>query len=383
MRALSFFDRLGSVCLVAGALALSLVAACTNEAGPTCATACTATQLCCDSASGDGTCVNRLIDTTNCGECGNRCLTGQACINGSCTGSATDGALPDAASMGSDAGSGMCRPTCAAGFMCCGTRCIDADGIPSGDGRADMSFSDCGVCGFACDAALTSRCGRPRGVTSGRPLCLCGDSPACGSGGSMCVSVGGTFRCINPDTDPTACGPDAVDCTLNNETCVSGECQCPAIGASCGALICGASACIDTQTDPLNCGTPSHACAAGETCTAGTCGCGTGASCPGVGLFGMCGQTCCADHCVPVDIDNCGGCGIACTGADLCQVSPLFGGAPACAPDGSGFPPLIPCDMAPRIDAGMPDAGVDAAMDVDAAVDIDAAAEPDAGVDAG
>jgi hypothetical protein len=381
MRAASFVRSESAIraWVVAGALALTLVSACDNtrDAGASCSPHCTGTQMCCAIGSGTtGACINHLIDPRNCGECGNTCLTGQSCINGSCLGMPTDGSLPDSG-VRPDSGGGSCTasPSCAAGFMCCGPRCIDADGIPMGDGRADMSFNDCGVCGVMCDETSASRCGRPRGATSGRPVCLCGDFTAC-TAPRECINSGGTFRCIDPLGDDTACGADAVNCTLNNEMCEAGVCTCPATGASCAPLLCGASACVDTDTDEMNCGAPMHACAAGETCNGGVCGCGTGGPCAGPSGFPptMCGSTCCADHCVPVGITNCGGCGVTCTGTELCMTGILMPGISCQDPDTALF--SIECDEPPPgPDAGPPP--------VDAAVDVDAASDPDAGVDAG
>ncbi len=367
-------------------LSLALVAACDNTRAATCYPACSATQLCCRPvAGGSGLCANRLLDPLNCGACGNVCLTGQMCINGTCTGSPTDGTRPDSGPI--DSGfdpTCTASPSCAAGFMCCGPRCIDADGIPSGDGRADMSFNDCGVCGVMCDAASASRCGRPRGATSGRPVCLCGDFTAC-TAPRMCLSSGGEFRCVDPLSDATACGDPPVNCTTRNETCSAGTCTCAPAGMSCGTLVCGTTGCIDTQTDETNCGTIGRVCPAGETCTAGSCGCGAGPSCTPGGPFGMCGQVCCVDRCQAVDVDNCGGCGRTCAAGTLCQ-APAFGGAASCIADGTPF--VIECEPPPDL----PDAGVDAAIDPDAgapdagdedASGIDAASDPDAGVDAG
>jgi hypothetical protein len=384
MRGSSFFGRSLSGCLVVAAL--SLIAACSNPRRVSCLTECNVTQMCCaPGAATTGICVNHLIDPANCGSCGHACLAGQACITGTCSGVPTDGARPDSGSGLPDSGTTpgcTASPSCAAGFMCCGPRCIDADGIPTGDGRADMSFDDCGVCGVMCDEATASRCGRARGASSGRPMCYCGDFSAC-TAPRQCMIRSGEFRCVDPLHDDDACGDGLVNCTLNNETCDAGVCSCAATGTTCAPLLCGASGCIDTDTDEANCGMAGHACAAGETCNGGTCGCGTGGPCAVGGGFppGMCGETCCADHCVPVSMANCGGCGVACTGGDLCQTGFLMPGV-SCMPDGAPF--AIPCEEPPP----GPDAGtsIDAATDPDAGADAatdDAASDPDAGVDAG
>lgn len=64
----------------------------------------------------NGTCVDMLADSQNCGSCGNICSLGMICINGSCT--------------------------CMAGLVVCNKTCTDTSIDPR----------NCGVCGNVCSA---------------------------------------------------------------------------------------------------------------------------------------------------------------------------------------------------------------------------------------
>lgn len=67
-------------------------------------------------------------------------------------------------------------------------------------------------------------------------------------------------------------------------------------------------ACFQVQSDPRHCGTCGRACAAGEPCVAGQCGCSAG-------------QTACSLEChnLKYDNDHCGACGKACPSDRLCS----------------------------------------------------------------
>jgi hypothetical protein len=77
--------------------------------------------------------------------------------------------------------------------------------------------------------------------------------------------------------------------------------------------------CVATASDVQNCGTCGHACAAGETCSAGLC------ICPADG------RADCDGSCVDVKSDpaNCGACGIACSDGQVCTTGGT--GETACA----------------------------------------------------
>jgi hypothetical protein len=76
--------------------------------------------------------------------------------------------------------------------------------------------------------------------------------------------------------------------------------------------LCGV-ACTDTSTDMENCGTCENACTGARTCTGGKCVCPSG--------YTECGTECVDPQ---IDAQNCGGCGKACTGqcsGGSCQAS--------------------------------------------------------------
>jgi endoglucanase len=98
-------------------------------------------------------------------------------------------------------------------------------------------------------------------------------------------------------------------CPAATPLCSASMCvaTCPADKALCG------TGCVDAasfQSDPLNCGGCGKACAAGQTCNAGSCGCPAG-------------QTDCSGTCVDLtsSIDHCGMCGKACNGGAACSGS--------------------------------------------------------------
>jgi hypothetical protein len=85
-------------------------------------------------------------------------------------------------------------------------------------------------------------------------------------------------------------------------------------GCSIYQALCG-GACVAVTDNPQNCGSCGHACAGTEVCAGGMCVAGgTGACPPGGGL------TVCGGRCVDTSTDNanCGSCGHACTGMQGC-----------------------------------------------------------------
>jgi hypothetical protein len=374
-------------------LALGVIApGCRNNA-VSCDPACPTGTTCCEVSDGVA-CIDTLSDAHHCGACGNACGPFEVCGLGHCMlGDAgprdggTDGGPHDGGprDMGPpDTGGLLCSPSCASSFMCCDTQCVLVVGVgPGADGRGNPSFMNCGTCGNACDAMTATRCGLPRGVSTGTPSCLC-DNTHC-TAGDLCLLVGGAYICTNPETDPMHCGSPPVACAPG-EDCVMGACTCPPAGHTCPmGQVCGAAGCIDTQTDPMNCGTVGHACGAGENCMGGTCHCGSGAACtPPSGL--ACGTVCCGGACVPHLADRCGSCGTVCGDTEECGITFTMPAAGVhCAAPGAPFFFTCPMGTVRQPDSGVIDSGVamDAgtdAGDVDAGMD---AGDVDGGVDAG
>jgi hypothetical protein len=92
----------------------------------------------------------------------------------------------------------------------------------------------------------------------------CGQTVDCGAvNGASCASAG---DCCSGLCDSGTCGvATGGSCALDND-CVSQHC--------CGGI------CRDLDADASNCGACGHACRFSETCSAGSCLCGAGPSCP-------------------------------------------------------------------------------------------------------
>ena len=124
--------------------------------------------------------------------------------------------------------------------------------IPAGSGVAALTIASCG----ASSAGAT-----PPGTAafSARPYILdvtYGDCPM----GRILISG----RCVDPDSDPEACGPSAYACR-SGQVCRGGTCDCPA-----GKTLCGGR-CVDLLSDAMNCGRCGGACASTESCTRASC----------------------------------------------------------------------------------------------------------------
>jgi hypothetical protein len=169
--------------------------------------------------------------------------------------------------------------------------CIQAwiEAMPSGcetcggAGCVDTSIDvlHCGGCGVACPTDATcsgGSCICDAGGSDCQGVCVdtmanydhCGgcDMPC---GGPLVCSLGACK--MGCDGALTACNGGCVDTTSDANHC--GGC-----GIDCGTGVCDQGACncgvgIDTQTDPNNCGSCGNVCAAGQSCEAGACACGS------------------------------------------------------------------------------------------------------------
>ncbi len=99
-----------------------------------------------------------------------------------------------------------------------------------------------------------------------------------------------------------ACDDDTSDTSSSSSSSSS--------GTICGNLTDCDGTCVDTNVDPANCGACGTACAGGEVCSVGTCA----TQCGG-------GTTECGGLCVDTNVDpaNCGSCGNACGTGEVCS----------------------------------------------------------------
>jgi len=273
----------------------------------TCSMECSTGATCCVSG-GVELCVNPLADPNHCGGCGIACAG--ACVSGTCSG----GPVGGDGSVTSD-----CSPMCSSAQRCCGTSCVNRVGTASaGDG--DSSFANCNGCGLSCDTSRATHCGT---LSAGGPsTCMCGDFAQCPPG-QVCSNAGGSYLCADLNTDPNNCGAVGNACNTG-ESCVAGTCGCGASGACAAGQGCCAGACVDVTSDASNCGACGTVCGAeAPNCNGGSCGCGTGGACalPVAGVFGMGGspgESCCGGSCVPNTDSSC--LCAPCTGGDTCQI---------------------------------------------------------------
>jgi hypothetical protein len=224
-----------------------------------------------------GTCVDLNMDTSNCGGCGQVCITGAACngiwnsgecscdnppyhdCGGVCVNLNTDPAHCDQCDFSCPAGmdcvSGLCTYTgsnpCPAGLNICGGTCVNLQ----------TDINNCGYCGRACTNGALCYGGGSHGLSS---YCSCPHA--------LCGGV-----CVNDQTDNNNCGDCGVVCS-GDQTCVAGVCTAPTT-ALCGKgqTLCSGgkagSVCVDLNTDSNNCGYCGHVCIAGGSfCSGGTCG---------------------------------------------------------------------------------------------------------------
>lgn len=127
----------------------------------------------------------------------------------------------------------------------------------------------------------------------------------CDTGETACNGV-----CVDLLTDEANCGACGEVCNsdLVGVACIAGACvrtSCPAaLPLQCGETV---DDCVDPTTDPNNCGACGVVCTGGV-CVGGACGaCDEGETACG----GVCVATCC-------DNNNCGACGVVCTGGLTC-----------------------------------------------------------------
>lgn len=296
----------------------------TGTGGTSTTPECAAGQTLCGTA-----CTDTLVDSANCGACGQACMPGMTCSAGSCVCSAP---LSDCSGQcvnvnedvlhcggcgmacGAQQGcvTGAC--SCPAGYTGCGEQCSDLQ----------TDINNCGACGTACAATqgcAAGACACPAGYTSCGEACIdttkdlnncggcdlaCTSGQGCSAGACACLAglTDCAGACLSTDENADNCGACGTVCGAG-EVCSLGACstQCAE-----GLTLCEAArACANLETSVAHCGACDNACPAGQVCEAGACSCADGlTACDGV----------CVD--TQANLENCGGCGVVCTGGSTC-----------------------------------------------------------------
>ncbi len=177
---------------------------------------------------------------------------------------------------------------------------------------------DCGSCGNVCPHAAG---------TNLLPVCSNGQCKfECQSSLTQCGNA-----CVDTSTDVANCGACGNACQ-SGQTCQSGKCLCPDGNP------------LNTNTD---CGSCGSACAPGAFCSNLNCVCAVG----GAPCLAGGGERCCSGTCsiTQSDPNNCGGCGVLCTGSTPLCVNGVCTAA-SCAPgltwcSTSGYCAYLPGDF--------------------------------------
>jgi endo-1,4-beta-D-glucanase Y len=153
--------------------------------------------------------------------------------------------------------------------------------------------ANCGACNMACPAAT--------------PLCSSSACvAACPANQMKCGT--GCLDAASFQSDPLNCGACGMKCAAG-QSCTAGMCGCPAGQTNCNG------ACVNVQSDINHCGSCDKVCNGGAACTAGACGCAAG-------------QTTCGGACVDTmtSAQHCGGCDKPCAAGSSCQAGQCMAG---------------------------------------------------------
>lgn len=172
-------------------------------------------------------CVTASTDAQNCGGCGIRCGSSQACVSGSCasTGPLTcptgqircDGQCVDPAS--NEAHCGGCGQPCTGNLTCLSGTCGCADG---GDTQCSTSCVDlqsdedhCGGCGAACGTGQRCEGGQCVTATCSANEILCNGSCVTSIGAHPCCSQADCGGAVN-ETNHIRCDMTQHQCRCDN-----------------------------------------------------------------------------------------------------------------------------------------------------------------------
>jgi hypothetical protein len=285
----------------------------------------------CDRNAATGCEVNLMTEAANCGTCGNRCrfanagaaCSGGLCVMGACNSgfadcnrNPIDGCETETRADANNCGACMNRCTapvgrtaicvsssCTAGGMCAAPLAdCNAQATDGCEVNTNTDEANCGTCGRVCNA------------TNGAPTCSGGVCAAitCSANFGNCDGNVGNGCEIDHRTSVAHCGMCGNRCVFPNASasCVSSAC---ALGTcTSGFGNCDGNATNGCETglasDNNNCGACGRACMGGQLCVAGTCTCPTGQ----VSCSGVCVNT-------ATDNNNCGGCGTVCAAGTRCS----------------------------------------------------------------
>ncbi|HVH45533.1 MAG TPA: hypothetical protein VM925_24435 [Labilithrix sp.] len=257
-----------------------------------------------------------------------------------------------------DAGTDAPRPQLLA---CVGTECPEpyatcaSQNGPAYKCGTDLAHDpkNCGACGNEClvyePIHMTSRC------VDGTCELECMNDPSYPTDRRNCNGEIDDGCEVDVLVDTANCGACGKACAAG-EPCVKGKCGCPP-----GQLACNGE-CVDPKTDDKNCGTcgneckpPAGACSSMPTrvyygCGGGNCGqlkcSGASADCNGDLAIDQCASDGCEVKNRETDRDNCGACGNACKPNEEC-IDEGFGRecAVPCSRFGKVLCPHIPADV--------------------------------------
>ncbi len=258
-----------------------------------------------------GQCVDPTSDAQNCGRCGGACNPGWNCCNSTCSNPTNE--LMNCGACGQVCSVAHGTPRCAA--RACGVAACDAgwgncngvydDGCET---HLDTNIGNCGACGNACS------------IPKAFPKCV---------GGACAIDA-----CLYPWDDCNQDLSDGCETNTNKDAANCGACgqvcKLPNAVAACQQGVCQVASCAPGFAD---CNGAAHdGCEAAVTSDVLNCG-GCGMVCGGANAQPTCAMGLCALHCVAgwadcdmrsangceafLDSDgqNCGGCGVVCTGA--------------------------------------------------------------------